>query len=223
MLGEGRAGPANLRLGMEASLAAVVDAARQCLGAGRALERVLRDTVACLALAGATEPDELAGARTRKLPFRHAIVTTDAHAACIGAHCGHDGGIVIAGTGSIGWAIVAGRQYRVGGWGLPLSDEGSGAWLGAEAMRRVLRAYDGRIAWTELLRCLFDQFAADPHCIVRWAATARPGDFATLAPTIIEYARRSDSEPMALLHRAAEHLDADRVPGWSHRVRTGWR
>ena len=31
ILGEGVAGPANLRLGLEASLAAVLDAARQCL------------------------------------------------------------------------------------------------------------------------------------------------------------------------------------------------
>ena len=208
VLGEGRAGPANLRLGIEASLGAVVAAARQCLAAAGLPERALRDTVACIALAGATEPGELAGARTRKVPFRHAIITSDAHAACVGAHCGRDGGIVIAGTGSIGWAIVAGRPYRVGGWGLPLSDEGSGAWLGAEAMRLVLRAQDCRLAWSELLRCLFDRFAADPHCIVRWAAAARPGDFATLAPTIIEYARRRDSEAMALLHRAAEHLDA---------------
>ena len=207
VLGEGRAGPANLRLGIEASLAAVLDATRRCLAVAGLPERTLRDTIACVALAGATEPDELAGARARKLPFRHTMITSDAHAACVGAHRGGDGGIVIAGTGSIGWAIVAGRQYRVGGWGLPLSDEGSGAWLGAEAMRCALRAHDGRMAWSGLLRCLFDRFAADPHCIVHWAAAATPGDFAALAPTIIEYARRQDTEGMALLHRAAEHLD----------------
>ena len=28
------------------------------------------------------------------------------------------------GTGSVGWAMIDGREYRVGGWGLPLSDEG---------------------------------------------------------------------------------------------------
>lgn len=208
VLGEGCAGPANLRLGIEASLAAAIDAAGQCLAAAGLDERTLSDTIACVALAGATEPDELAAARRGKFPFRHALITSDAHAACVAAHRGGDGGIVIAGTGSIGWAIVAGRQYRVGGWGLPLSDEGGGAWLGAEAMRLVLRAHDGRTAWSDLLRCLFDRFAADPHCIVRWAAAARPGDFAALAPTVIEYARRQDREAAALLRRAAEHLEA---------------
>ena len=53
---------------------------------------------------------------------------------------GADGGIVIVGTGSIGWANIAGQSHRVGGWGFPVSDEGSGAWLGSEAVRRVLWA-----------------------------------------------------------------------------------
>ena len=72
-------------------------------------------------------------------------ITTDAHAACVGAHRGRDGGVIIVGTGSIGWAKLNGRHYRVGGWGLPVSDEGSGAWLGREALRRVLWAHDGRV------------------------------------------------------------------------------
>src|SRR5215211_4845495 len=100
-------------------------------------------------------------------------------------------GIVIAGTGSIGWGVVGGT-YRVGGWGLPLSDEGSGAWLGAAAMSRVLRADDGRTAWSGLLRRLFDEFDVDPHAVVRWAAAAAPRDFAALAPTIVEHAAQDD-------------------------------
>ena len=61
----------------------------------------------------------LAAARGYRHPFRNATITTDARAACVGAHRGRDGGIIIVGTGSIGWADVDGRQYRVGGWGLP--------------------------------------------------------------------------------------------------------
>ena len=65
VLGEGIAGPANIRLGLEASLAAVLNAARQCLvEAGLSAEAWDR-TTACLALAGATEPAELTAARAR--------------------------------------------------------------------------------------------------------------------------------------------------------------
>lgn len=207
VLGEGVAGPANLRLGVEASFAAVLDAVGQCLAEAGLDRRALGDTTACLALAGATEPAELGAARRRPLPFRDVRITTDAHAACIGAHRGKDGGILIAGTGSIGWAIVGGRNHRVGGWGMPLSDEGSGAWLGAEAMRRVLQAQDGRIAWTGLLRQLHDEFDADPHAIVRWAASAKPRDFAALAPSLVAFAARGDAEAGGLMRSAARHLD----------------
>ena len=144
----------------------------------------------------------------RRLPFQHTLITTDAHAACVGAHRGRDGGIVIAGTGSVGWAIIGGGQYRVGGWGLALSDEGSGAWLGREAMRRVLWAYDGRIAWTGLLTRLFEEFNRDPHAIVRWAATANPADFGRLAPVVVEHSARDDRSAIELVRQAAQQIDS---------------
>jgi glucosamine kinase len=135
-------------------------------------------------------------------------MTTDAHAACIGAHGESDGGVIIAGTGTIGWAVVNGKTCRVGGWGLPVSDEGSGAWLGAEALRRTLWAWDGRTAWTPLLRMLFAHFENDAHAIVRWAATASPRDFGSLAPHIVDHAARGDVAAIELMNLAAAHIDA---------------
>lgn len=207
VLGEGAGGPANIRLGLDAAFAAVLDAARQCLAEAGLGEPAMQRITACLALAGATESTELAAARSRRLPFRHTVITSDAHAACIGAHRGRDGGVLIAGTGSVGWAIIGGRQYRVGGWGLTLSDEGSGAWLGREVMRRVLGAHDGRIASTALLASLFEEFDRDPYAIVRWAATARPADFGQLAPLVVEHATRRDAVAIELMRQAAHHLD----------------
>jgi glucosamine kinase len=144
LLGSGAAGPANIRLGLETAFSAVRDAARQCLAeAGRSSDDA--PIIACLALAGASEPAEAAAAQSYpNHPFQRMLITTDAHAACVGAHGGRDGGVVIVGTGSIGWAILGGRHYRVGGWGFPVSDEGSGAWLGCAALRRALAALDGR-------------------------------------------------------------------------------
>ena len=208
MLGHGISGPANIRLGLDAAFAAVLDAARQCLAEAGLGEQAMARITACLALAGATEPSELAAARSRRLPFGRTVITSDAHAACVGAHGGHDGGIVIAGTGSVGWAILRGRQYRVGGWGLTLSDEGSGAWLGREAMRRVLWAHDGRIASTALLRRLFDEFDTDPYAIVRWASNASPADFGQLAPVVVEHAACGDPVAIELMRQAASHIDA---------------
>jgi glucosamine kinase len=136
------------------------------------------------------------------------MVVSDVQAACIGAHGGRDGGVVVAGTGSIGWAERAGHHDRVGGWGFPLSDEGSGAWLGAEALRRVLWAHDGHIPWSPGLQELSDQFRGDPHAIVRFMTRARPRDFARFAPIVVAHAASADSDSAKLLRAAAGHIDA---------------
>src|SRR5262249_31095478 len=156
----------NIRFGLEQGFAAVRQAALQCLDEAGLAHAHLGRIVACLALAGASEPLHLAAAQDYRHPFRKAIITTHAHAARAGAHQGHDGGVIVVGTGTIGWAELSGRAHRVGGWGLPVADEGGGAWLGLEALRRVLWAHDQRRAWTSLLRALFEKFQSDPHAIV---------------------------------------------------------
>jgi glucosamine kinase len=206
-LGEGEAGPANIRYGLEDSITSVLQATGRCLDQAGLSGRDLPRITACLALAGASEPMERAAAQRRAYPFRHTMITADAHAACTGAHGGQDGGVVVAGTGAIGWAVIGGRQHRIGGWGLPISDEGSGAWLGCEALRGVLWAHDGRIGWTNLLRSLFAQFQHDPHAIVRWVATATPRDFAAFMPLIVAHAQRDDPAGVELMRRAAGHVD----------------
>jgi len=206
-LGEAAAGPANIRLGRDPTFGAVLHATMQCLGQAGLSPSDLGRVVACLALAGASEPSHLAAAQSYPHPFRKAVVVPDAQAACVGAHRGRDGGVIVIGTGTIAWAELKGRHYRVGGWGLPISDEGSGAWLGVEALRRVLWANDGRIAWTGLLRALFERFDCNPHAIVNWASRAAPRDFGSLAPAIIEHASREDPAATELSRLAAGHVD----------------
>jgi glucosamine kinase len=205
-LAEAVSGPANLRLGIEACFTSIVDAARTCLEDAGLGQQNLARIVACLALAGASEPGQLEAAKQYRHPFRWAVITTDAQAACIGAHGGKDGGVIIAGTGAVAWGVVRNQTHRIGGWGLPISDEGSGAWIGMEALRRVLWACDGRIAWTPLLRTLFAQFGNDPHAIVSWTASALPRDFGAFAPNVAELAIQHDAVAVELMQMAAAHI-----------------
>jgi glucosamine kinase len=207
-LGEAEGGPANIRFGVKEAFASVLEATLQALGRANLTPDDLPRITACLALAGATEPIELAAARQYKQAFGRAFVTADAHAACIGAHWGNDGGVIIAGTGSIAWAVLREKQHRVGGWGSDLSDEGSGAWIGRETLRRVLSAYDGRIAWTPLLQSVFERCGSDPHAIVSWAARATPRDLGALAPIVVAHASGDDEAAVDLLRIGAAHLDA---------------
>jgi glucosamine kinase len=207
-LGAGVAGPANIRLDLEGGIAAALDAARQALAQAGLSSGDLPRVSACLALAGASEPAVRAAAEGKDYPFRRTLITSDAHAACVGAHRGGDGGVIVAGTGSIGWAELDGRHHRVGGWGFPVSDEGSGAWLGRELLRRVLWARDGRVEWTPLLRAAFAKFEDDPHAIVRWSSGALPHEFGSLAPLVVAHAEQGDAAAVVLLNEAAAHIDA---------------
>ena len=206
-LAEAQAGPANIRFGVQEAFASVRETALSCLEQADLSSRDLARTTACLALAGATEPAELAAARLQTPSFERVILTSDAHAACVGAHDGRDGAVLIIGTGSIGWAVLRGRHHRVGGWGLPISDEGSGAWLGCETLRRVLMACDGRIAWTTFLRAVFEQFGSDPHVVVDWSSRAPPRELGSLAPAVVAHASRGDPVAVELMCQAASHLD----------------
>ena len=207
-LAEAQAGPANIRLGLKEAFASVLDVTLNCLEQAHLSSQDLPRITACLALAGATEPADLAAATLHKQSFGRAILTSDAHAACVGAHDGRDGAVVIVGTGSIGWAVVRGRHHRVGGWGLPTSDEGSGAWLGCEALRRVLWAHDGRIAWTPFLRAVFERFGSDAHAIVGWVSRAPPRDLGSLAPIVVEHGAHNDPAAVELMRLAGSHIDA---------------
>ena len=206
-LGEGESGPANVRFGVQGAFSSVLAATRQALEQARLTAQDLPRITACLALAGATEPIDRDAAQTHPHVFHSAIITSDAHAACVGAHRGGDGAVVIVGTGSIGWAVLRGKQRRVGGWGFELSDEGSGAWIGRELLRRVLLAHDGRAAWTTLTRATFAQFATAP-AIVQFSARATSRDYAALAPAVVEQAARQDETAVAIMRLAAAHIDA---------------
>jgi glucosamine kinase len=206
VLGEGSAGPANVRFGLSAAFTQILQATDQCLEQA-GVSGAQPPIVACLALAGIGDLAAANEIKAHRNPFAAMVCTSDAHAACVGAHGGRDGGIVIVGTGSIGWANIAGQSHRVGGWGFPASDEGSGAWLGNETIRRVLWASDGLTSWTDLLREVFERFGSDPHAIVRWISIARPRDYGSLAPSVVEHAARGDRVATHLMQAAAMHID----------------
>ena len=105
-----------------------------------------RPNIVCGGFAGAARADSATFYKEvlqSLIPGAEIIVESDAFIASIGA-IGIDPGILlIAGTGS----IVIGRNkdcnmFRVGGWGPYFGDEGSGFWIGREAVRAALRSLD---------------------------------------------------------------------------------
>jgi N-acetylglucosamine kinase-like BadF-type ATPase len=117
------------------------------------------------------------------------------------------GVLIIAGTGSIAYGRNArGDTARAGGWGHAISDEGSGYWIGAEAIRAALRARD-RGEDSVLLLEVVDAIGARDvdEFIVRVNANPAP-DFAALVPVTIAAADAGDSIANAVLVSAGREL-----------------
>lgn len=110
--------------------------------------------------------------------------------------------LLVAGTGSVAVARRDdGAGARVGGWGSRVGDEGSGAWLGIEAVRATLRALDGRDEPGPLARAIESRWGAGVEALVGRARHAAPADFARLAPSVLELA--GDDPAAAALHARA--------------------
>src|SRR5260370_9986156 len=162
LLGTGIAGPAALRLGIDRSLAEVVKACRAALDEAGLGAEALGSVHAAVGLAGVGRKGAMEELMQRPHPFRSVAYVHDATIACIGAHGARDGGIVIVGTGSVGFAVVGGRDFRVGGYGFPISDEGSGADVGLHAIRLAVRPYDDRAVDSNLTPDVMGRFSNDP-------------------------------------------------------------
>jgi len=132
----------------------------------------------------------------------------DATTACIGAHAGADGGLVIAGTGSAAIARVAGAETIVGGRGFALGDDGSGAHIGLDALRAATRAADGLAPGSPLTDGILDEFGSDVVAMVRWARAARPGDYGSFAPRAFDHAAAGDRIALAIVASAARGIEA---------------
>jgi N-acetylglucosamine kinase-like BadF-type ATPase len=119
------------------------------------------------------------------------------------------GVIVIAGTGSIAFGRnQIGQTARAGGWGFAISDEGSGHWIGQQAVRAALGTRDEETSSSLLnviLRAL--EFASLNELVV--AANASPAlNFATLFPTIVDAAENNDVLAIEILEQAGTELAA---------------
>ena len=130
----------------------------------------------------------------------------DAVTACIGANGSEDGGLVIAGTGAAGIAWLGGVATIVGGRGFWLGDDGSGARIGADALRAAMLAFDGLIEMTELSRVLLAHFGSDPDAMTRWALDAKPGDYGAFAPHVFEAANRGEVQAREIAERAGRAI-----------------
>lgn len=212
--GSGVAGPSNPHSsGSAAAARQVLLAATRALSAARASRR----EVALVAL-GAAGLADLASRRSMRAAlvpkFANASihVTTDAELALAASGERTDSApkvAIIAGTGSIALGCdVKGARVRAGGYGFRIGDDGSGAWIGREALLRAQRALDGRDPKTalvdalcEALRCSRDALRLAAH-----RAAESASSLGALAPVVALAADDGDVASATLLRLAGARL-----------------
>ena len=171
---------------------------------------------ACFALAGlVTESDRAlareAVSRANLLSVGARVrIDNDGAAAVAGAHLGGPGLVLIAGTGSACYGRGHdGTAWRAGGWGPWMGDEGSGTWIGREALTAVVKARDGRGPATALTaRLLAATGCSEPDELMYRVYVLGLDRRATaaLAPQVLAVAAAGDAVAEDLLNRAVEHL-----------------
>ncbi len=206
LLGSGVGGAANIRLGLRQAWGNILDAIDQALGQAGLDREIFPATTIGLGLAGVVNDLDVQRTIEEGPRFGKAAVCTDAHAACLGAFDGCDGGIVICGTGSASYAWIKGKGHVVGGWGFEVCDNGSSANLGREAIRAALRGHDDLLPATDFTRAVMARFGGTPANIVEWVDTALPRDYGELAPLVMDFAGRGDPVAVGIAEQTAHDL-----------------
>jgi|TARA_R110002012_G_scaffold15933_3_gene62440 glucosamine kinase len=192
ILGEAVRGSANTRLGLEKIFAEITDAAYETLDQASLTRDQIGNIHAGLGLAGLALTREKNLVRAHPHPFASAVFETDAYCACLGAHNGRDGAILIVGTGTCGQAIVGERQLAIAGWGFEISDIGSGARIGKHALERTLLAHEKIGLESDMTRQIMVHFHNSPEEMVSFAETARPADYGQFSRTVFDAFDKGD-------------------------------
>jgi len=166
-------------------------------------------TRTCMGLAGLSSPEvqQWAWRTLAGLVGGEVLLCGDEEIALDAAFRGGPGILVIAGTGSnVVGRCADGRMFGAGGWGPVIGDEGSGYWIGREAIRTGLRARD-RGMHTCMLECIQQHWGLSSLGELVAKANAQPTpDFAELVRVVNNCAETGDELARALFERAGAEL-----------------
>ena len=206
-LGQGEAGPSGLGQGIDQAWRHVLQALTSAFHHAGLPVAAPPDIALGLGLAGAGVPAPRAAFLQADPGFAVCLLVNDGVTQLLGAHGGGPGIVVAAGTGSVAAARdEAGHTHQCGGWGYPVGDEGSGAWIGLQAMRHAQAALDGREPASGLAAAVFQHAGADAPSLLSWCADAGARRYAELAPAVFSAAAGGCATAQGLLQAAADEL-----------------
>jgi glucosamine kinase len=207
-LAQGQAGPSALGQGVVPAWTQIVAAVQNAAGLAGTGPVMWSECAVGAGLSGASAADRAEAFLAANPGCALLALDTDGFVALLGAHAGQPGALMVSGTGSVGEALDhTGRRTRAGGWGWVNGDEGSGAWLGREALRHAERALDGRDAAGPLARALWAVAGPTAPALLAWQQDAGQARYASLAPRVFEH-EEHDTVARGLVAEAVHELEA---------------
>lgn len=208
ILGTGIAGPGNPLHGYEQAINSITESAKLALKDAGIDESELGNIVAGVGLAGVNLPVLFEQMSNWQHPFKKMYLATDLLIACLGAHDGKDGAVMITGTGSCGFSYVDGHPYIVGAHGFPHGDKGSGAWFGLQAAKQSLLSLDGLIPPSlinDKVLALLD--VKDDVELVEVIAGKPAAFYARMANLVFDSAEEGDELALAIVAEGADYIN----------------
>ncbi|GLX79161.1 ATPase [Thalassotalea insulae] len=207
ILGSGISGPANPLHGFEQAINSITESAQLALKDAALANVKLADMVAGVGLAGVNLPALFEQMSEWQHPFKQMFLATDLLIACLGAHQGKDGAVMITGTGSCGFSYVNGHPYTLGGHGFPHGDKGSGAWFGFQAANHVLMSLDGLKESSCINEKLMSLLGVNDGLTMVETIAGKPAAFyAKMANLVFDAAEEGDEVAKAIVREGAGYI-----------------
>lgn len=207
-------GTANVSTDFQGAVHMIRDGLKQVAAQAEVPFEALAHCSAYLGLAGLLD-DAAANAVKKEFSFQRILVENDQRAGVVGALSVRNGFVAGIGTGTF-YAHKSDAGLRiVGGWGIRLADEASGAWLGVRLLNAVLAVSDGLLPASPLTKKVFGQFDCSQQKIIAFSFKAIPVELAQLAPLVVEALKYDDVVALKLMSKGAGHIEKNiKALGW---------
>lgn len=122
----------------------------------------------------------------------------------------NEGMVLISGTGSICYGRNQdGKDFRSGGWGHIIDDEGSGYRIGRDILSAAVKSYDNRIPKSVLYDMVLERLGKNTvESIIEFTYSKTTGkrEISSLAPILLDGIKQNDFMAMEICNKSSKDL-----------------